>query len=105
MGRNCPTVRLHCWLSLSNSTGFSMQSLPPNLPLNCPNCPKAPQCRSGHSRAVTHFVSRTTKSGEGAAKPAVTAYSAPPNSAMVVGTFVNSFDVNGSVMKRTMAPD
>ena len=58
-----------------------------------------------HPRAATHFVSRTTKSGEGAAKPAVTAYSAPPNSAMVVGTFVDSFDVNGSVMKRTMAPD
>jgi hypothetical protein len=52
-----------------------------------------------------YFTSRTTKSGEGAAKPAVTAYSALPNAAIVVGTFVDGFDVNGSVMKRTIAPD
>src|SRR5262249_33063581 len=52
-----------------------------------------------------YFASRTTKSVEGAAKPAVTAYSALPNAAIVVGTFVDGFDVNGSVMRRTIAPD
>ena len=52
-----------------------------------------------------YFDSRTTKSGEGAAKPAVTAYSTLPNAARVVGTFVDGFDVNGSVMKPTIAPE
>jgi hypothetical protein len=54
---------------------------------------------------AAHFSTRTTKSGVGAAKPAVTAYNASPNSAMVVGTFVSGFDVKGSVMNRTTEPD
>ena len=52
-----------------------------------------------------HFLTRTTKSGDGGAKPAVTAYNALPNSAIVVGTFVAEFDVNGSVMTSTIVPD
>ena len=50
-------------------------------------------------RAAAHYFGRrTTKSGAGGAKPAVTAYRELPNSAIVVGTFVAGFDANGSVM-------
>ena len=56
-------------------------------------------------RSPSGQTSRTTKSGEGGAKPAVTVYSALPNAAIVVGTFVDGFDVNGSVMDPTIAPD
>lgn len=56
-------------------------------------------------RSNSYFTSRTTKSGEGAAKPAVTAYSASPNAAIVVGTFVDGFEANGSVKNCTIAPD
>lgn len=45
-----------------------------------------------------HFSSRTTKSGDGGANPAVTAYNESPNSAIVVGTLVSGFDAKGSVM-------
>jgi hypothetical protein len=48
--------------------------------------------------AAHYFGRRTTKSGAGGAKPAVTTYSELPNSAIVVGTFVAWFDANGSVM-------
>ena len=48
--------------------------------------------------SLPHFGRRTTKSGDGGAKPAVTEYSAWPNSAIVLGTFVAGFDANGSVM-------
>jgi hypothetical protein len=48
--------------------------------------------------AAHYFGRRTTKSGAGGAKPAVTTYSELPNSAIVVGTFVAGFDANGSVM-------
>src|SRR5262249_33316983 len=43
--------------------------------------------------STRYFETRTTKSGVGGAKPAVTAYSASPNSASPVGTFVAGFEV------------
>src|SRR4029453_14283470 len=54
---------------------------------------------------IHYFCKRTTKSGRGGTKPAVTAYSELPNSAIVVGTFVAGFEANGSVIWRTIAPD
>ena len=67
-----------------------------------------PSALVGSSRlSVTsrYFARRTTKSGAGGAKPAVTAYSELPNSAIVVGTFVAGFEANGSVMVRVTAPE
>ena len=52
-----------------------------------------------------YFERRTTKSGLGGANPAVTAYSASPNAASPVGTFVAGLEVNGSVMYRVITPD
>jgi hypothetical protein len=50
------------------------------------------------NEGIRYFCNRTTKSGAGEAKPAVTAYSELPNSAIVVGTFVAGFEAKGSVI-------